>query len=484
MKQLSLIASFPDAAIMCGYEKSTPLLIALSGGADSCLLTHLVATRARQTGAPVRLAHVNHGIRGEQADADERFCRALAERYGLELSVCHADVPALARERKSSVETVARDVRYEFFEGLMRQYDIPLLLTAHHADDNLETVLFHLSRGSGPRGLGGIAPVRPLREEGLTVDGREALVVRPLLPYTKQEILAACKALDLTYVTDATNEDTAYARNRLRAQVIPVLESLFDHPQKQALHACERLREDDDLLCSLAESWLSEHADGATLPRAALADTHPSVRSRILRLWITRQTGRSPGAAQLEAAFRLCQKDGTSHRCALSDTHCLVATKHTLALRPLSGTTACRAAFHLPFAVGQSTHPEAGFSIEVEWKKQPKNNPSINVYNPFIRDTLTFDTIIPCDRYEESDLFWRSRSAGDTLLWHGSHHKLRKLQNEVGLPPEWRDRLPLLCDSQGIVWAPGIGLRDGTVPLHGSTPNGWQISLRLHSTDH
>ena len=482
MKQPCLSASFPDAAALCGYPPNTPLLIALSGGADSCLLTHLVAARAQQTGAVVRLAHVHHGIRGAEADADERLCRALAERYGLELSVRHADVPALAKERKHSRETVAREVRYTFFEQLMVEYELPLLLTAHHADDNLETVLFHLSRGSGPRGLCGIAPVRPLRESGLSVGGREALVVRPLLSYTKQDVLEACKSLGLAYVSDATNDDTTYARNRLRAQVVPVLSSLFDQPQLRLVRSCAQLRRDDELICSLAEEWLSRQSDDRALSREALSELHPSVRERVLRAWITRGSGRTPGASQLESAERLCRKDGTSHRLVLSDDYCLVATKHTLVLRPTRRARPHAKPFELAFEPGQTTCSDAGFSVRIEWQKQPKNNQTINVYNPFIRDTLTFDTIIPCQDSERS-LFWRNRRAGDVLLWHGSHHSLRKLQNEKGVPPEWRDRLPLLCDDIGIVWAPAIGLRDGVSSSSDPCPSGWHVEVQLLTSD-
>lgn len=461
MNPASVVERLPLPATLCGYAPDTPMLLALSGGADSRLLLHVVAEQAKRSGAPLRLAHVNHGIRGEQADADEQFCRALAEQYALPLDVCHADVPTLSRESGQSLETVARRVRYDFFEELMRRYDIPLLLTAHHADDNLETVLFHLARGSGPRGLGGIAPVRPLCEQGLTLGGREALVVRPLLSLTKADILDACRALGLTFVTDSTNDDVTYARNRLRAHLTPVLSTLFDHPQLQALHSCELLRRDEQFLSSLALSWLREHATENALPRAALSELHPSPASRVVLLWITEQSGCAPSSLQIEAVLRMSGVGGTSQRLSLPGGYAVRADKQFLYVAPEQASSDAPRDFCLPCQMGTHDYPDAGFRATLSWEKQPKNMDEINVYNPFIRDTLTFDTIIPCSADQLPSLVWRSRRAGDTLLWHGVHRKLRKLQNELGIVPQLRERLPLLCDDSGILWAPLIGQRDG-----------------------
>ena len=208
-------AATPQA--LAGLDKTTPVLLAFSGGADSRALLHFLATRANEDGFPLTLAHVNHGIRGEEALRDRGFCQAVAETYGLELCILDADIPSLAKEHGRGLEEEARVVRYEYFERLMRERRIPLLATAHHADDNLETVLFHLCRGTGLSGLCGIAPTRDLAYGILT---------RPLLQVSRREILAYCHNNNLEYVTDSTNSDTAYARNRIRGEVIPILSDL------------------------------------------------------------------------------------------------------------------------------------------------------------------------------------------------------------------------------------------------------------------
>ena len=120
----------------------------------------MLAEHAKQVGSRIYAAHLNHGIRGEEADRDEQFCIEVAKDYGIRIFVHKADVPWLAKESGKSIELCARDVRYEFFSKVMRENSIPLLATAHNANDNLETVLFNLARGSGIAGLSGIPPKR------------------------------------------------------------------------------------------------------------------------------------------------------------------------------------------------------------------------------------------------------------------------------------------------------------------------------------
>ena len=457
--------AYRSPASLCGLASDTPLLLGLSGGADSRLLLHLLATECKESGAPLYVAHVHHGIRGEEADRDEQFCRELAAAYGLSIYVHHADVPALATERGESIEAVAREVRYAFFADVMKQNHIPLLVTAHHADDNLETVLLHLARGCGLSGLGGISPCRAFER----VEG--AVIVRPLLLCSKAEILQACNELGLCYVTDSTNADTAYARNLLRAQVLPALSKITDHPEQQAVRTCETLREDESLLASLAKEFLSRELQDGAIRRDALAQAHPAVAKRALRLWVYSLCGQMPEACHIDALLRLCRTDATSKQVHLPDG--IVATAERDVLRLAIGkeehaTDSCEA-FDLAFSLGTQEITNLGFRITVtdalpdQHQIITKNDK--NVYNPFIRDTLMFDTIVECSAWPAGrTLHWRCRGAGDTLLWHGVNRKLRKLQNEIGIPAALRDRLPLLCDGDTVVWAPFCGARDNAFP--------------------
>ena len=170
---------------LAGCAPGTPVLTGLSGGADSVALTHLLARCAARDGFPLTALHVHHGIRGAEADRDAAFCAAFAKALGVELITVRVDVPALAEASGDGLETAARDARYRVFEAVMRERGIPLLATAHHADDNAETVLFRLCRGTGLRGLCGIPACRQLGDGWVT---------RPLLPFTKEELLSYCRA--------------------------------------------------------------------------------------------------------------------------------------------------------------------------------------------------------------------------------------------------------------------------------------------------
>ena len=134
---------FVSPSYLSGLPDDTPVLVGFSGGADSSALLRMLCEYREMTGAPIYAAHINHGIRGAEADRDQAFCQQVADSLGVRLFVLNADVPLIANERKMSIETAAREVRYEFFEKIMAENSIPLLATAHNANDNFETMLFN-----------------------------------------------------------------------------------------------------------------------------------------------------------------------------------------------------------------------------------------------------------------------------------------------------------------------------------------------------
>jgi tRNA(Ile)-lysidine synthase len=457
-----VMAAYCSPAAMSGKAPDTPLLLGLSGGADSRLLLHLLAKECKESGARLHLCHVHHGIRGEEADRDEQFCRDLATEYGLPLYVAHVDVPTLARERGESVEAVAREERYHYFSSLMEEHNIPLLVTAHNADDNLETMLLHLARGCGLSGLGGIAFVRPF--ERLP----DTLLVRPLLACSKADILAACEELGLPFVTDSTNQDTAYARNLLRAQVLPALATVHAHPEQQALRTAASLREDEQLLATLAADLLDRALCGGALDRATIAAAHPALAKRALRTWAQKESGESIETCHIEALLSLCDAHATSKEIHLPG-GVVHAERSCLRWSATSKVQPIAPDFHLPLTQGQCEYQGDGFRVTVnplvgdQHQIITQNNK--NVYKPFIRDILTFDTIIECHAWlEQNRLFLRPRHEGDTLLLRGVNRKLRKLQNEVGIPTALRNCIPLLCLGDTVLWAPFAGTRDGAFP--------------------
>jgi tRNA(Ile)-lysidine synthase len=194
------------------FLKNSRLLIAISGGMDSVVLTHL----CYKMGLNIALAHCNFNLRGKESDADEDFVLQLAEDLDLEVFVESFETKTFADDEKLSVQMAARALRYHWFLELTAQFKFDYILTAHHADDNLETFLINLARGTGIDGLLGIPEVNDN-------------VVRPLLPYSREDIESYAKEHKLEWQEDSSNASTKYLRNKLRHDVIPILKEINPH---------------------------------------------------------------------------------------------------------------------------------------------------------------------------------------------------------------------------------------------------------------
>ena len=457
-----------------GYAQSTPVLVAFSGGADSTLLLHLMQEHALQNNAPLFAVHIHHGIRGKEADRDLNFCRQVCRDLGVPLFAIKVNVPALAKKAGQSLEEAARHARYRHFARLMQQHNIPLLATAHHADDNLETILFRICRGTGTQGLRGIPAFAPL--PGVPKD-RDLCLFRPLLSLTKQEILDECSARGLDFVTDATNACNDYARNRIRNCVIPELEQLFVHPQHAALRLCRAAAEDCDALDAVADQLYAAHAKDGRLPTALLRTQPPAVAKRLIRFCYTayaRQNGLSYAmteAVHLDAVWHLICAGKTGsislpcEICAVIDRDTLYMAKHQ--------RHAQNNPYSVPLQEGWTELCDADVTV---WAKFPENPlmdtpcPS-NVYNLYTELRVRFDTIV-------GQVFLRPIKEGDVILLGGMHKKIRKLYSEQGVPLALRAKLPLLCDHNGVIAVPGICLRDGVAAAQDQ--NTLDLRIYLH----
>ena len=424
---------------LAGLAPNSPMLLAFSGGADSVALLDMM--QKEYPSAPILLAHVNHGIRGEEAIRDRTFCQKVAKERGLEIAILDADIPAIAKEKGQGLEEAAREVRYAFFADLMRERNIPILLTAHHADDHLETILFRIARGTGLAGLCGIAPMRPFYE---------GYLVRPLLGFTKQKILWYCKENDLSFVTDSTNTDTAYARNLIRAKVIPVLESLYADATHRAVRMGVELSEDDDYLKEVAGQLLVKNTTCEGVGIRALRDAHPAIRRRVLQMWFEEARGASLESVHLQALFNLAESGDTTARVALPtgvSAYCTARGRLTLTKtkpQPIGEYT-------LPLMLGEQKINNTDISISVTPVELS------NLSNKEDRNTL-----ILVGEWEDLNktLTWRNRREGDVILRGKMHRKLRRLYAQMGMPTELRRALPLLTRGEEIVWAPFVGSAD------------------------
>lgn len=223
-------------------EYGETVLAAVSGGADSVCLLHVLCALRHELGIKVICAHLNHGIRGASADADEEFVGELCKKLGVKFYSRKTDVLRLAKASGETTEEAGRTARYAFFDEIARKHKIDKIATAHNKNDNIETVLMRIIRGTGIDGLGGI----PIKRDGG--------IIRPLLNVSRSEIEAFCAENGIAYRTDETNSSLDYTRNKIRLELLPFLEKEFS---LSALESINRLsqtaREDADFLNSYAE---------------------------------------------------------------------------------------------------------------------------------------------------------------------------------------------------------------------------------------
>lgn len=198
--------------------------VAVSGGADSVALLHVLLELRQELGAVLSVAHFNHKIRGAEADGDQHFVSNLAQKFDLQFYSASADAPAFARQQKISLETAARELRHTWFGQLVREGKVDKIATAHTQDDQAETVLMRILRGTGTRGLAGISPWQ-----------RQKSLVRPFLAITREEIEAYLKSQKQPWREDSSNQDLHHARNRIRHELLPALQRDYNPAVRQIL---------------------------------------------------------------------------------------------------------------------------------------------------------------------------------------------------------------------------------------------------------
>lgn len=429
--------SFSDPHALAGLDKSEPILLALSGGADSSALLDLLAHHCKKCGATLYAAHVDHLIRKDEHDRDRRFCEALGQKYGIKVFTLKADVPRLAAESGESLELAARKVRYSFFAEIMKENGIRILATAHNADDNFETLIFNITRGTGLRGICGIPAVREL--EGGTV-------VRPILGAKKSEIINYCTENGLSFVTDSTNSDVSYARNRIRLNVMPELRRINADAASSAANLCESVSLDYDFI---EQSALALILDDGSLELSSLLSAHPALIRHALTLAFARVSAATLERVHIEALIRLCEAKKNFSSLSLPAGMTARIENGKLRFLPVSDLSKENENYEIKLKAGKNI---LGRHILLYVGEQNDKN----VYKSATRISIDSAKII-------GDLRARTRKAGDRILINGMHKDIRKLMNEKKLAPELRACLPLICDESGVLWVPFIGARDGAV---------------------
>ncbi len=413
------------------------IIVALSGGADSVSLLAALDQLRRDGGLPQELsllaAHVNHGLRGEEADRDEAFVRNLCERRGIPLEVLSVNVAEQALKGEG-IEAAGRRIRYGFFRRLQQRYGYRYIATAHNADDQLETVLLNLTRGSGLQGLCGIPPVR---------DG----IIRPLLGCSREEIEAYCADNGLAYVQDSTNTDTAYRRNLLRHKVLPVLKEINPQLGAASIRLTESLREDEARLSRLTRDLLQNAArpDGQ-YDRGVLLCSPPALLRRALKL-VMENAGGDPEERHVQLLESALRAGDGAVQIPGEVTATVKGDRLTAASRPAR-----------PRKIDYFEWPvKLGVNLEIAGKTYTASclsRENFEKMRKVYKNVLKF--ALDCDKMT-GNLVARQRKSGDSFHPVGGVGKtLKKFFQEQAVPIEQRAEIPILCDEQGVVLVTGF----------------------------
>ena len=417
------------------------VVAAVSGGTDSVALVHLLLELAgAERFVVAALAHVNHRLRGDASDTDERFCRELGARLSLPVYVECVDVRGAARAGRRSVEAAARTLRYEVFARSLAFFAADRIAVGHTRDDQAETVLLKLLRGAGPRGLAAIYP-------------QAGPVVRPLLDVGRADLAAWLDARGVDHVEDGSNQDVANPRNRIRHQVMPALiESFGRHVPRALARTAEIARADEALLEALAASArkrvVRQEAGGRlALDPAALAREPLALQRRVI-LYALRTAGvPHPGYADVEAVREACRGGAAGLQLAGG-----VNLERNAGCVVLSGRRGAHAAAPQPFRYalpvpGRIWVPEAAATLQAVRASDKEAEP---VRPGDLQALIRVDP--------GCGLWVRSWRAGDALrpAGLGGRKKLQDLFVDRKVPRDERARLPLVVDERDrIVWVPG-----------------------------
>ena len=423
----------------CGISAPFRVLLGLSGGADSMALLHILHGWSNR-GVDVVAVHVHHGIRGEEADRDEQFvceqCRAL----GVPLYVVHADVPAIASAERTGLEETGRAVRYAVFDEVASQVGADVIATAHTASDQAETVLMHIVRGSGSRGITGIRP-------------RRGAIIRPLLSAFRAELEAYCAENAIPYVTDSTNADPAYTRNAVRQCVLPVLRDLNPAADAALCRLADHTAADEEYLDAVARDTLDSlrQPDGS-YQRQPLLSQHSAIRYRVLRMTLEESGCRSLEEKHLLLAEQ-CVTDGHG-AVELPGDRVLSADQTTFRV-----AARVSAPQDLPCAMSVSSLPFTfqwmGETVTLRLVDTDDTSEAEKVHKLFLKYAIDYDKI-------QGELCLRPRRSGDAFhpAGRGIGKTVKALFQECGIPTAERDAYPLLCDEAGIVLVPGLTCDD------------------------
>ncbi len=446
-------------------ESGNRLLVAYSGGVDSSVLLYALYGLTARYGIKLGAFHLNHGIRGAEADRDEAHCKKVCLELGVEYFSESVNVPDYAREHGMGTEEAARELRYNRLVLCCRKNGYDGIATAHHADDNLETVIFRLSRGTGMRGLCGIPPVRY---------EHEIKIIRPLIETGRDDIVKYAEAGKISFVIDSTNSDEKYSRNRIRKLVIPELKKINPSVASSVTRMSRCFSENCEALKLFAE--LPDSVYGAEkVPNAV-------IRERLLneyRSCSPNNDGVMLEAVHIDSLLGLYKTGKLWDRISLPGRITAVKTRNGIEFSE-GADISIKGVFSpdekikiTPGMTFLTDDEKTGGAIFLKLPTEDASDDDftelseeesvgeinikkgrINIYKLSIHIYVNSDKL-------KKNIYVRGRADGDCIFSGGMNKRLKKLYQQKKIPPAERNTIPLVCDDDGVMWVPGVAVRDG-----------------------
>ncbi|MCH5202923.1 MAG: tRNA lysidine(34) synthetase TilS [Oscillospiraceae bacterium] len=412
-------------------EYGDTVIVALSGGADSVCLLHNLNSIKEKYNLNLMACHVNHNLRGKESDKDMKFCMELCRQNNIEIFVKNADVDAISREQKLSHEECGRNVRYEYFTFLSQKYN-GKIATAHNADDNVETVIYNMTRGASLRGLSGIPKVR-------------GKIIRPLLFSSREEIEEYCRKYNLMYMTDSTNLTDEYTRNKIRHRVIPVLKEINPSVENTVFQMNSTLSEIAEYLEKNAHLLLkiAKCSDGYLSKK--LNDANAVVLKEAIAILFAENGFTSYSSKQIEETLSVVQNGGK------------INIRKNLSAVNKQGVFRIVALDNDDFYTKRVVPDKP-----VVYKNRLFTLDTVKIKGKF--EKYTSNNYISGDIMSD-ELTLRNRLAGDTIKLNkrGVTKSLKKLMNELKIPEEQRDKLLVLAKGNEVYWGERIGISESAV---------------------
>ena len=446
------------------------VIVGLSGGADSVALLHILKELRDCFDLELYAAHVNHGLRGQDANEDAAFAEDLCRNWGIPFFLKNADIPQMSRKMHMTEEEAGRKVRYDFFHEVMHKVKGNKIATAHHKNDQAETILHNIIRGTGTQGLSGIKPIR------------DGYIIRPLLIVSRQEIKDYIRHHSLAYREDATNADSTYTRNRIRNCLIPILARDFNPDIVERLFTMGNIiREDDEFISCCCKKVYEElckaEAGQITVQLDKFNALNTAIKKRLVRMAVSDLKGDLDGIGHnhVNAVVSLADRARTGTKTVLpasrndcSAVEAEVSYDKLIFRKNNNDQTAIF--FDKPLPIPGQVHvEELGLTVTAEkWDRKKGlhfSSQCIYIDEDAVKGSLRLRQRINGDRFRP-------------LGMNGSK-KLKDYFIDLKVPRGERDKVPLLVDEKNIIWVVGFQIsQDYRITV--STKNILKISVEYH----